>query len=92
MIDNGSTTVWFPTFTLLENNNKEITLDADLPFKDQHSKPDYTNLPNDSKNTTVRLIHSKIAIPTISTDNSAAYDLHSVEQYHITISSDPHLR
>ena len=48
-IENGATTVGFPTFTLLENTHKEITLDAYLPFKEQHSQPDYTNLPNDFK-------------------------------------------
>ena len=46
MIENGATIVGFPTFTLPEKTNKEITLDADLPFKEQHSQPEYTNLPN----------------------------------------------
>ena len=79
VIENGATTVGFPTFTLLKKTNKEITLDADLPFKDRNSQPDYTNIPNDFKNTTVRLIHDKSDIPTRSTKDSAAYDLHSVE-------------
>ena len=34
--NNGATTVGFPTFTLLDKTNKEITLDADLPFKYQY--------------------------------------------------------
>ena len=83
MIDNGATRVGFPTFTLLTKTNKEITLDSDLPFKDQYSQPDYTNLPNDFNNTNVRLIHEKADIPTISTEDSATYDLHSVEQVSI---------
>ena len=60
-----------------------MTLYADLPSKDRHSQPDYTNLPNEFKNTTVRLIHDKADIPTISTKVSAAYYLHSVEQVSI---------
>ena len=59
VINNGPTKVVFPTFTLLANINKEITLDADLPFKDQQSHPDYTNLLNYFNNTTVSLIHDK---------------------------------
>ena len=83
VINNGSTAVGFTTFTLLSKTNKEITLDVDIPFKDRKAQPDYTNLPNDFNNTTVRLIHEKQAIPTISTKNSAAYDLHSIEQVSI---------
>ena len=84
MIKNGDTTVGFPTFIILVNTNKEITLDADIPFKDQNSQPDYTTLPNDLKKTTVHLIHDKSATPTISTKECDAYDLQSVEQVSIT--------
>ena len=83
VIYNGSTTVGFPTFTLLENTNKEITLNDDPPFKYRHSQTDYINLPNYFRNTTVRLIHGKSAIPTKSTKESASYDLYSVEQVSI---------
>ena len=44
VIKNGATTVGFPTFTLLANNNKEMTLYDDLPFKDQHSPSMTVNL------------------------------------------------
>ena len=59
VINNGATTVGFPTFTLLTKTNKDINLYFDLPFKYQHSHPDYTNLLNDFNNTTVILIHDK---------------------------------
>ena len=64
---------------MLAETHKEITLDTDLIFKDRHSQPDYTNLPNDFENTTIRLIHYKADIRTISTDDSASNDLLSVE-------------
>ena len=80
VIKNGDTTVWFPTFTVLAKTNKEITLDADLPFKDRHSHPDYINLLNDFNITTVSLIHYKSAIYTISTEDSVTYNLHCIEQ------------
>ena len=64
---------------MLAETHKEITLDTDLMSKDRHSQPDYTNLPNDFENTTIRLIHYKAAIRTISTDDSASNDLLSVE-------------
>ena len=87
LIKNGATTVVFPTFTLLTKTNKYITLYADLPFKYQHSHPDYTNLLNDFNNTTVILIHDKAAIPTRSTEDSVAYNLHHVEQVSIKFST-----
>ena len=80
VIKNGDTKVVFPTFTLLDKANKEITLDADLPFKDRHSHPDYINLLNDFNITTVNLIHYKSAIYTISTKDSVTYNLHCIEQ------------
>ena len=83
VIDNVATTVRYTTFILLVKDNKGITLDADLPFKERHSQPDHTNLPNDFKNTTVRLIHDKSSIPTRSTEYYDAYDLHSLEQVSI---------
>ena len=83
VINNGATAIEFPTFTLLAKTNAEINLDADLPFKDQQSHPEYTNLPNDFNNTTVRLIHERAEIPTRFTKEFAAYDLHSVEQVSI---------
>ena len=83
VIKNGATTVGFTTFILLENTNKEISLDVDLPFKEQNSQPYYTNPPNYFKNTTVCLIHEKSDIPTRSTNDSDAYDLHNVEQVSI---------
>ena len=83
VIENGATTLGFPIFTLLGKTNKDITLYSDLSFKDRHSQSEYTNLPNDFKNTTVRLIHDKAAIPSRSTKDYAAYDLHSIEQVSI---------
>ena len=44
VVKNGANTVGFPIFTLLTKTNKEITLDADIPFKDRHSHPYYTNI------------------------------------------------
>ena len=85
LIKNGATTVRFPTLTLLANTHKEIILDDYLPSKDQHSQPDYTNLPNYFKNITVRLIHDKAATSTRSTDDSASYNIHNVEQVSIKI-------
>ena len=79
VIENGATTVEFPTFILLAKTNKDISLDSDLPLKDRHSQPEYTNLPNEFKNTAVRLIHDKVPIPARSTEDYAIYDLHSVE-------------
>ena len=87
VIKNGATIVWFTTFTLLDKTNKEITLDADIPLKERHSHPDYTNLLNDFKNTTVSLIHDKSATPTRSIDESATYNLHRVEQVSIKVST-----
>ena len=81
--ENEATTVGFPTFIFLEKTNKEITLDDDIPLKEKHSQQDYTNLPSYFNKTTVWLIHDKSAIPTISTEESAAYDLHSVEMVSI---------
>ena len=78
VIKNGAITVGFPTFTLLANTNKKITLDADLSFKDQQSHPDYTNLLNDFSKTNVSLIHDKSATPKRSTKDSAAYNIHRV--------------
>ena len=78
VIENGPTTVGFTTFNLITKTHKEITLDYDIPSKDQHSQLDYTNLPNDFKNTTVRLIHDKATIPTRSTADSSAYYIHRV--------------
>ena len=83
VIENGVTTVGFTTFTLLAKTNKEITLDADLTIKDQHSHPNFTNLSNDFNNTTMPLILEKSDITTISTNDSAAYEIHSVEQVSI---------
>ena len=83
MIDNGSTTVGFPKFTILAKTHKGITLYADFPPKDQHSQLDHTNIPNDFKHTTTHLIHNKAAIPTRYTNESAAFDLHSVEQVYL---------
>ena len=87
VINNGATTVGFPTFTLLAKTNKETTLDADIPFKDQHSHPYYTNLLNDFNNTTVSLIHGKSDIPTRSTKDYMAYNLHHVEHLPIKVST-----
>ena len=87
MINNGATTVGFPTFTLQAKINKEITLDSGLPFKYRHSHPDYNNLRNDFNNTTVSLIHDKSATPTRSAEESAAYNLHRVEQVSIKVST-----
>ena len=87
VIKNGAITVGFTTFTLLEKTNKEINLYSDLPFKDQHSHPNYTNLLNDFNKKTMGLVHDKAAIPTRSTKESAEYNLHRVEQVSIKVST-----
>ena len=85
VIKNGATTVGFPTFTLLDNTNKDMILDSDIPFKDRHSHRDYTNLLNDFNNTPVSLIYDKAAIPKRYTEDFVAYNLHCVEQVSIKV-------